>query len=424
MKMEQSLLIEDLEIHYANVDELKPHPKNSHKHSDDQIERLCKIVEYNKFRTPLTLDKKTGTIVCGHGRLMAAKKLGMKKVPVVYQDFESEDHIYAHLVADNAIGKDTWATLDLGMINQEVINMGPDFDIDVLGLKDFVIEPVEKYDEEKEDDVPEVKHDPITKRGDVWLLGEHRVMCGDSTMIDDVEKLMNGEKADLLLTDPPYNLAGNVTILAKSHSKGSELLKAAEWDIDFKINDFLQNLHGFLKKDSSYYIFTSNILMRDIFDYLESFGDFTNYCIYEKTNPTPYAVKRCWVFNTELIAYGHKGKYVFNYPKSGESLPLSCLKFAKTHVSEFVGHPTQKPIKLMQFIIEKSSIDTSIIAEPFLGSGSTLIACEKTKRKCYGMELDEHYCDVIINRWQEYTGKEAVLESTKESYNELRSRKE
>jgi ParB-like chromosome segregation protein Spo0J len=130
-------------IELVSVDALIPHPKNMHNHPPEQIERLCKLIEYQGFRTPLTVQKGTNLIVTGHGRLMAAKKLGMEKVPVTYQEFDDEAQLYAHIVADNAIGKDTWATLDLSQINLDIQDLGPELDIDMLGLKDFHIEPMD-----------------------------------------------------------------------------------------------------------------------------------------------------------------------------------------------------------------------------------------------------------------------------------------
>lgn len=198
--------IQAKDIQLVKIETLKPHPKNMHKHSKDQIDRLCKLIEYQGFRNPIIVQKGTDLIVAGHGRILAAKKLKIKEVPVIYQEFESEAQLYSYIVSDNAIGKDSWATLDLSMINTEMLDFGPDFDIDMLGIKDFVIEPIEKYEAQTdEDEVPEVIH-PITRRGDIWLLGNHRLMCGDSTMIDDVEKLMNGSKIDLVHTDPPYGI--------------------------------------------------------------------------------------------------------------------------------------------------------------------------------------------------------------------------
>ena len=134
-------------IEMVSVDELIPHPKNMHTHPQEQIDRLCKIIEYQGFRTPLTVQKSTNLIVTGHGRLMAAKQLGMDKVPVSYQEFESEEQLYAHIVADNAIGKDTWASLDLSQINTDILELGPELDIDMLGLKDFTVDPLDLHDD-------------------------------------------------------------------------------------------------------------------------------------------------------------------------------------------------------------------------------------------------------------------------------------
>lgn len=132
--------IQSREIELIPIDSLLPHPKNMHDHPDEQIERLCKLIEYQGFRTPLTVQKGTNLIVCGHGRMLAAKKLGMDKVPVSYQTFDDEAQLYAHIVADNAIGKDTWATLDLSQINKDILDLGPELDLDMLGLKDFTVE--------------------------------------------------------------------------------------------------------------------------------------------------------------------------------------------------------------------------------------------------------------------------------------------
>jgi len=133
-----------MKIEMIAIDELAPHPKNMHVHSEEQIERLVKIIEYQGFRTPIIAEKGTDLIVCGHGRLLAAKKLGLKKVPVIYQEFKDQDQLYAHMVADNAIGKDTWATLDLSAINLELAELGPEFDLEMLGLKDFKLDLAEE----------------------------------------------------------------------------------------------------------------------------------------------------------------------------------------------------------------------------------------------------------------------------------------
>ena len=403
--------IQSNEIELVSVNSLIPHPKNMHNHPDEQIERLCKIIEYQGFRTPVTVQRGTNLIVCGHGRLMAAKKLGYSEVPVTYQEFESEEQLYAHMVADNAIGKDTWATLDLSQINSEIENLGPDLNIDLLGIKDFVIEPAEKFEAQSdEDEVPEVK-DPITKRGDVWILGEHRVMCGDSTMIDDVEKLMNGEKADMVFTDPPYGMKLDADY-SKMPTSPSGAKPIKHRNIKGDHEDFSSDLINT--------IFACFDYCEDIFicgaDYFcEVFPDKNDgsWIVWDKRVTENFDKMIGSAF--ELIWSKKKRKReiarINNTLYSGEA-------DAKNKV-----HPTQKPLKLYDWIFERATAH-KFVADLYLGSGSTLIACEKTNRKCYGMELDEHYCDVIINRWQNYTGKEAVLESNGKKYNDLKNESE
>jgi len=381
----------------VDVNSLIPHPKNCHDHPKEQIERLCKIIEYQGFRNPLTVQAGTNLIVTGHGRLMAAKKLGMKEVPVIYQEFESDEQLYSHLVADNAIGKDTWATLDLSLINTELENM-PDLDLDLLGLKDFEAIAIEELDPQTdEDEVPEVVN-PITKRGDIWLLGSHRVMCGDSTMIDDVERLMNGDKADMVFTDPPYG-------------------------IDYQLGTTKEKL-GKIKNDSC--DFSIELIWNTVFDIpikyfctrFDKYVDWQN-AIEEKVKNI-IVWKKSNMGAGDLNNYGYQHEFIMYWGSriSGKR-DTNIWEEGNTPKKEYVGHPTQKPVSLIERAINNH--ESELLYEPFCGSGSTLIACEKTNRKCYGMELDEKYCDVIINRWQNYTGKEATLELTGETYNSLKA---
>ena len=166
----EEVLIRSRQIDLVNLDKLIPYKKNANKHTEAQIERLCDLIKYQGFRDPLIVQKGTNIVVAGHGRLAAAKQLNLKQVPVVYQEFESEEQMYSFMVSHNAIAE--WASLDLSQINKDIIDLGPELDTDMLGLKDFTIEPLDRLDPQcDEDEVPEVKHDPVTKRGDVWLLG-------------------------------------------------------------------------------------------------------------------------------------------------------------------------------------------------------------------------------------------------------------
>lgn len=145
-----SIEIKSKHIHIVNIDSLIPHPKNMHFHPEEQIERLCKLIEYQGFRNPIIVQQGTNLIVAGHGRILAANKLGIKEVPVIYQEFESEAQLYSYIVSDNAIGKETWATLDLSKINTEILDLGPEFDIDLLGIKNFTIDPIDKFEMQDE----------------------------------------------------------------------------------------------------------------------------------------------------------------------------------------------------------------------------------------------------------------------------------
>lgn len=370
----------------VEVHKLVENPKNPNKHPDEQIERLAKIIDYQGQRSPVIVSKRSGFIVVGHGRLAAMKKLGAEKVAVNYQDFIDEAQEYAHVTADNAIAE--WASLDLSEINKEMLDLGPDLDIDLLGLKDFVIEPIEKFEAQTDEDaVPEVE-DPITKRGDIWLLGNHRVMCGDSTNPEHLEILTQGSNVDLIHTDPPYGMSAvsKSGVLSKNYS-----------------SDIIGDSDTSAAKDS----FT---LAQELFPNSKQIWWGANY--YSSVLPD----SECWLVWDK---------------NNGQSDQTDCeLAWAnfRSVVRQFTQssekrnrvHPTQKPVSLMEWIIKRFKYSGSNVLDLFLGSGSTLIAAEKNNIKCYGMELDEKYCDVIVNRWQNYTGKEAILESNNKTYNELK----
>jgi DNA modification methylase len=406
----------------VEVHKLIPNPKNNNKHRDEQIDRLSKIIDYQGMRSPVVVSKRSGFITKGHCRLEAIKKLGWDKVPVNFQDYESEAQEYADMTADNEIAR--WANLDLDQLNADIKEL--DIDIDLLGIEDFAPVEIEHLDEEKEDDVLEVKHDPITKRGDIWLLGEHRVLCGDSTMIDDVEKLMNGEKADMILTDPPYQGKlgrGGFKNSPKIQKNKDKVMDSIEHIYDFDPSNTYPIIELIKNKKISIFLFCNKNLVPNYLNYaLENKRKF-DILTWHKLSYAP-SNNNTYFPDTEYLIKIKDSGAIFN---TGLGEAASYNKYwlldAKKETKN-INHPTVKPQKILKDCILISSNKNSVVSDLFLGSGSTLIACEKTKRKCYGMELDEHYCDVTIERWQEYTGKEAILESTKESYNEIRSRKE
>lgn len=408
--------IKSTDITVTPIGKLVFNPKNNNKHPKEQIDRLAQLIEYQGFRNPIVVSTRTGFVVAGHGRIEAAKKLGIKDVPVMFQDFESEAQEYAYLTSDNAIA--AWAELDLSAVNTEMLDFGPDFDIDLLGIKDFVIEPIEKFEAQSdEDDVPEVVH-PITRKGDIWILGNHRLMCGDSTMIDDVEKLMNGEKADMVFTSPPYN--GDTHLdYGKGENKKLYENNTDKWTSEEYIDFCYQVLANLFNFTSGFIFWNVNYNAKSRFEYVK--------CIY------PF-IENLW----ETIIWKKTGmplsngltrnfEFIFCF-KNGERKHLSKEFKTESNIWEISNIGSQDknnhracfPVGLPERGIINGSSEGQIVLEPFAGSGTTIIAAEKTNRKCYGIELDEKYCDVIINRWQNYTGKKATLESSGQTYEELK----
>ena len=391
---------------FALVDpnRLVPHPRNNNRHPVEQIQQLAKIIEARGFREPLTVSSSSGFVVCGHGRLDAAKLLNMQLIPIIYQEFKNEAEEYQHLTADNEIAR--WSELDFQSIYDSIKELEiPEIDIPFLGIENFKLPEVAQIEPQTDEDaVPEVKPDPKTKRGDVWVLGKHRLLCGDSTMIDDVEKLMKGEKADMVFTDPPYNIG------FKPQRGTHDIIKNDDMsDGEFKefLLDTFTNCKAVLKPDTYLISFMGwstvqdfNYALRDLF----------------KIKSMPI-----WVKNNFGIGYYTRPKYEPFYlclngePTKPDAAPADVFEFAKVYKTI---HSCEKPVDMIIGITDHF-MRGDLYYEPFLGSGSMLIAAEKTNRKCYGMELDEKYCDVIIKRWQDYTSQDAVLESTGETYNNL-----
>ncbi len=387
-----------------DIHKLIPNPKNNNKHSEEQINRLAKIIDYQGMRSPIVVSNRSGFITKGHCRLSALQKLKWDKVPVDFQDYDSEAQEYADLTADNEIAR--WADLDLSSLHDEIKDF--DLDLDLLGIKDLTLPEIEQVEgNTDEDEVPEVAH-AITRRGDIWLLGEHRVMCGDSTMIDDVEKLMNGEKADMVFTDPPYgmDLDTDYSKMPSTKKEGNKTYDKIKGDSNDFSDELIQVFLGYFDYCKEVFIFGA-----DYFAELLPNKNNGSWIVWDKRVEEKFdkmfgsSFELCWSKNK------HKREIArFNNTLFGGDIE------ARGKV-----HPTQKPTKLIEWFFEKWCEGLHLCVDLYLGSGSTLIACEKTNRKCYGMELDEHYCDVIVNRWQNYTGRKATLESSGQTYEELKN---
>jgi DNA modification methylase len=257
---------------------------------------------------------------------------------------------------------------------------------------------------EGEDEVPEPPRTAHMRPGDLFHLAGHRLLCGDSTDATQVARLMNGEKADMVFTDPPYNVAGKTQMetLSKIRPNSYGKLKTANWDQDFDITTIFPSLEFVLSPNASAYVCCSHFLAGLIWHWMSEWGDYYGGCVWSKSNPMPSMHKRHWTWDHEHICYATKGKHVFNFPMDGHARATWAI--AKSPSNSL--HPTQKPVEVPEHAIKHSSNAGQLVTDLFLGSGSTLIACEKTNRKCYGMEIDPLYCDVILDRWAKFTGQD------------------
>jgi DNA modification methylase len=374
----------------VEVGKLKAHPKNRNKHPEDQIERLAKILKYQGLRAPIVVSNRSGKIVKGHGTLQAIKKNGWDKAPVVRQDFEDEDQEWLFLQSDNAIAM--WAELDLKEINFDLSELGP-FDIDLLGIKDFTVTPEEKpYGDEEA--VPEIRQTDI-QLGDLFVLGNHRLLCGDSTEAAQVERLMNGEKADFLYNDPPYGMNLNTNYAKNNLVVGKTYKKVINDDKEFNPTFYLE-------------------LFKDVKEQFWWGADY--YCQHLPKNGSWIV----WDKKKEVLDESIGTGFELCWSKLPHKRMLARFLwsgFTAKEKKESRVHPTQKPIALHEWFFSRWGKSNDKVVDLFGGSGSTLIACEKTNRKCFMMELDPQYCQVIIDRWEQYTGKKAVKHGSTEKAN-------
>jgi DNA modification methylase len=408
-----------LNIQQRAVTDLIPYIANSRTHSDAQVAQIAASIKEFGWTNPILVSG-DDSIIAGHGRLMAARKLGMEEVPVIVLDHLSKSQQRALVIADNQLALNAGWNMDMLKAEIEDLQLD-DFDLDILGFDDKfldgLLEPEPTAGLTDEDAVPEVPETPKTVLGDVWVMDKHRLMCGDSTSIDDGEKLMDGLLADLVFTDPPYNVAYS--------GRGANNLGTIKND-DMSAEDFEQFCRDVFS--------TYNVIMKPLACIYVCHPDSASApkIAFEKTFAEQFKKSSTiiWMKQSagmgwqdyraqhEPILYGWKegkGKH-FN---SGDRTKTSVWKIGRDAQSTYV-HPTQKPVCLPEEAIMNSSKGSDCVVDLFGGSGSTLIACEKTGRVNRSMELDPKYCDVIIKRWQDFTGKQAVHAETGETFNASR----
>lgn len=384
----------------VSIDSLNPNPKNPNKHPDSQIELLSKNIKYLGWRHPITVSKRSGFIVAGHGRLMAAKKLGVQIVPVDYQEFNSDADEMAVLVADNRLAElSETSEEDLKNILSELDGK---IEIDLTGFSDAEVEQLLRdiNTDVLDEDVPEVPTEPISKFGDIFEFGSHRLMCGDSTDSEQVKKLMGEEIANMVFTDPPYNVDyGTDERKIENDNLGSEFPQFLE--------KVIKNIFEF-SRGAIYICMSSSEIdtLQSVFRKLG--GHWSTFIIWAKDTFT--LGRSDYHRQYEPILYGWKDGNSHYF--CGDRSQGDVWEFAKPKKNDV--HPTMKPVELCQRAVQNSSKPNDIVLDLFGGSGSTLIACEQTNRKCRMMEFEPKYCDVILKRFMSLNPNAKILRNREE----------
>ena len=378
-----------MKITQKKVTELIPYVKNSRTHSDEQVAQIAASIKEFGWTNPILVDGQNG-IIAGHGRLMAARKLGHKEVPTIELADLTETQKKAYIIADNRLALN--AGWDNEMLTIELNELLADgFALEILGFDpkelDALLEPEVVEGLTDEDAVPDVPDEPTTKLGDIYQLGNHRLMCGDSTSVDAVQELLLGQRADMVFTDPPYNVAFNGRSGKFDVIKNDDL---PEDQFAEFIKDWLQTFEAF--KPNSYYICC-------------------NWAFYGILQ-TALKPKACIVWAKNVFGLGrgyrHQHEFIVFDGLIDPSIKNESDLWNIAKDTKYV-HPTQKPVAISERAIKNSTKANNIVLDYFGGSGSTLIACEKQNRHARLMELDPKYCDVIVKRWEDFTGKKAVL---------------
>ena len=427
------------EMAEVSLSSLKPYERNAKKHSPEQIAKIAESIREFGFISPCLIDKENN-IIAGHGRVMAARELGLKRVPCVYVEGLTEEQRRAYILADNRLTElGGW---DMDLVSQELQELeAAGFETSVTGFDWDQISKIETVEDDYEE--PEdTEEEPTSKRGDIWILGDHRLMCGDSADPKDVAELFGEELADMVFTDPPYGVAiGTKNQMLNDHGVKAGITKDIEGDTLpaeelYKILvAAFTNLREHSSDAASYYVTSPQggdlglmmmMMMRDaglpvrhILIWVKSAAVFS-------MGRLDYDYRHEPIYYTWTKRHEFRGGFDQTVIDDNQRLEDLTKEELKDLVHALKGdgktsvvycdkplasglHPTMKPVKLIARFIHNSSEPGAIVADIFGGSGSTMIACEQLKRRCRMMELDPHYCDVIVKRWEEFTGKKAVL---------------
>lgn len=385
------------EMKLVPIDRLVPYINNARTHSPEQINKLRSSLREFGFINPVIIDRDYG-VIAGHGRILAAKEEGITEVPCVFADYLTEAQKKAYIIADNRMAMDAGWDEELLRVEIEALQAEA-FDVSLTGFDPNEIDDLFKEnlkDGLHDDDFDieaELKKPTFTKAGDVWTLGRHRLVCGDSTKKETYDILMDGKKANLVLTDPPYNVNYEGTA---GKIKNDHMANDAFYQF---LLDAFTNMEAVMADDASIYVFHADT---EGLNFRRAFADAGFYlsgcCIWKKNSlvlgRSPYQ----WIHEPVLFGWKKSGKHAW-YAGRKETTVWEYDKPKKN-----ADHPTMKPIALLAYPIMNSSMTNALVLDPFGGSGSTLIACEQSERTCYTVELDEKYCDVIVKRYIEQAG--------------------
>ena len=407
----------DLHIQPWPTERLIPFARNPRTHSEEQVAQVAASIAEFGFVNPILVGS-DGVMIAGHARLAAARKLGLAEVPVIVLEHLTPAQRRALVIADNRLALSAGWDEDLLRLELEALRE-EDFNLDLLGFGEAELEALLAEPEAEapgltdEDAVPAAPEAAVTVSGDVWALGDHRLLCGDATQISDVDKVLTGGLADMVFSDPPYNVNYGATMKDKLRGKKR---KIANDDLGDGFENFLRDACTNIlavTKGAIYLCMSSSELHTLYRAFTEAGGHWSTFLIWAKNTFT--MGRSDYQRQYEPILYGWKEgaeHYWCGARDQGD------VWFVKKPVANDL-HPTMKPVELIERAIRNSSKSRDTVLDPFAGSGSTLIACEKTGRQARLIELEPRYCDVIVRRWQEYSGRQAMLDGDGRSFEEV-----
>lgn len=411
------------ELELLETSILIPYVRNSRTHSDAQVQQIASSIKEFGFTNPILIDESNG-IIAGHGRLLAAQLLKIKSVPCIRLGYLSESQKRAYVIADNKLALN--AGWDDALLSLELKDLQlNDFDLSLTGFNEdelakLLVEAVKGQTDP--DDVPEIQETAITVLGDIWTLGKHRLMCGDSTSIDDFDRLVDGKKANLAFTSPPYN-AGSLNIAGQ---KGTQK-KYNSFDDNKTESEFFEFLSSNMKcllsvcDEVFYNIGLVENNKRTIIKLIDTFNySFKDIIYWKKKTVAPHIQKGIINNLVEFIICFGDGKRKFLNAQFNQGTYWNVIEGPNASGNEFAKiHKATFPVYLPENIINNFTSRNAIIIDCFGGTGTTMIACEKNDRSCFMMELDPKYCDVIIRRWQNFTGSKALHSETEKTFEEI-----